>query len=107
MVPTVPRSMSDRPSRDPILKVQFNAVKRPHGVHGDYNGILIMDGKSWMPDEADGLNLKLLIVAHAGQTGHRGSDATLASLGEQFHLSWDNCRHEGLRCKLSAMHSIS
>lgn len=45
---------------------------------------LRLDGKALIPDAADGLKLEFLRVAHVGQDGHQGADATVASLRENF-----------------------
>lgn len=84
MVPTVPSIMSDWPSRSTIREAQSRGVHRPQGIQADGDGLLRIYSKAWIPNEVDCLNLKLLTVAHAGQTGHLGAEATAASLSEYF-----------------------
>lgn len=84
MVPTAPQRSADWPSRETILAVHSNTDAKPAGAALDEDGLVRVNNKIWVPDEADHLKLKLLTVAHAGQAGHRGVDATAASLREEF-----------------------
>lgn len=45
-----------------------------------------MEGKVWVPEKADELNLKFFTVTDAGKSGHRGGQATTASIPEK--LNW-------------------
>lgn len=84
LVPTVPDNQAEWPSRDEILEAQRIGSKRNSDFTSDDDGLLRINDKVWIPDEADELKMKLLIVAHAGQAGHRGGEATCASLREVF-----------------------
>ncbi len=46
------------------------------------NGLpYVNDGKSiWIPDQDAGLQMRLLVIAYGGLSGHRGYSATLAVL---------------------------
>lgn len=43
-----------------------------------------MDGKVWIPEDSEELKLRLLKIAHGGKAGHRGGEATAASLRVEF-----------------------
>lgn len=46
----------------------------------------------WIPEEADNLQLRLLITAHCGTSGHRGAESTEEVLKEQF--TWDSIKED-------------
>lgn len=58
----------------------------PNGLAADDDGLLRMQNKIWIPMEADKHKVELLTVAHPGQAGHHGFNATAAMLRKQF--SW-------------------
>jgi len=47
-------------------------------------GILLIEGKVWIPTTATDLQLRLCVVAHAGASGHRGVKTTLRALTNVF-----------------------
>ena len=49
-------------------------------------GLWTVHGKNWISEQDADLQLKLLVIAHCGASGHRGRDATLSILKENF--SW-------------------
>lgn len=50
----------------------------------DEGGLTKVEGKIWIPDDQVDLQIKLLVVAHCGAAGQRGTEATLGVLKEQF-----------------------
>lgn len=83
-VPTVPRDNTSWPTLEGIASAQQLVQTKPKNATTDDDGLLRIEGKVWVPDTDDGLKLKLLTVAHAGQAGHRGGEATAATLREEF-----------------------
>lgn len=83
MVPTAPTKPSEWPSRT-TLKAAQNGHEPPRGSTTDEDGLLRVDGKVWVPKGNDEMKIKLLTIAHAGQAGHRGADATVAAIREEF-----------------------
>ena len=56
------------------------------------SGLLVIKGTEWIPEDCVDLKLQLLTIAHAGNAGHRGSDATWKALREAF--TWTNLRDD-------------
>lgn len=83
LVPTVPVEQTNWPTRDILCDAQQTAPTTPASAIADEDGLLRVDNKVWVPDDDDSLKLKLLTIAHAGQAGHRGGEATAASLREE------------------------
>lgn len=83
MVPTVPFASSNWPSRQTLLQAQ-EGQDPPLGSVADDDGLIRVDERIWVPTSNDELKIKLLTIAHAGQAGHRGADATLSALREVF-----------------------
>lgn len=79
-VPTAPPDLADWASCDNLRTTQTSALQMPSDLTDDDDGLLRTQSKIWIPEDADVLKLKLLTFAHARQAGHRGSDATFASL---------------------------
>lgn len=51
----------------------------------------------WIFNDAEKLTIKMLFIAHAGQAGHRGSQATSLSLSEThtwISMTWDSKNFE-------------
>lgn len=82
MVPIAPPDLANWPFRDNVRRTQTSALQRPTELTADDDGLLQIQSKIWIPTDADVLKLKLFTVSHAGQAGHRGSDATSAILRE-------------------------
>lgn len=58
----------------------------------DEDGLARSHGKVWIPVAAYELKLKLLAIVHAGTVGHRGADATVDILLEEF--LWKGMRRD-------------
>jgi len=50
--------------------------------------LIRVDGKIWIPDSETSLKLKLLSIAHAGESGHRGIESTVDAITSKYY--WDN-----------------
>lgn len=55
-------------------------------------GLLSIKGAAWVPNDCVDLKLRLLTIAHAGQSGHRGADSTYHALRERF--IWTDMRED-------------
>ena len=83
------------PSHGEILRVQRQTFeqKQPDdnlpNCHFDQEDMLYKteDDKIWIPSQAGDLQQRLLVVAHAGASGHFGADTTLSTLRQTF--GWD------------------
>ena len=56
------------------------------------SGLLVIKGAVWILEDCVDLKLRLLTIAHAGNAGHRVSDATWNALRESF--TWTNLRND-------------
>lgn len=84
LVPTGPSDNSNCPTLEAISKAKQLAQEKPNAATADDDGLLRLDGKFWVPDTDNKLKPKLFTVAHAGLAGHRGFEATEATLREEF-----------------------
>lgn len=62
MVPTVSDNVVEWPSRGAILEVQSKVSHCRAGAQSDEDGLIRVEEKVWIPDEADHMKLKLLTV---------------------------------------------
>jgi hypothetical protein len=53
-------------------------------INGD--GYVRLDGKLLIPTVIRGLIKRLMVVAHYGVHGHRGSDAMMDAIGQRFAI---------------------
>lgn len=51
-----------------------------------------LNGKIWIPSSDSELQMKLIVVAHCGKAGHRGSDSTLSAVQSMF--VWKEMRQD-------------
>lgn len=63
---------------------EVHASNRPKKAKSNANGIWAINARTWINNQADELQLRFLIVAHCGSSGHRGSEATADILREEF-----------------------
>lgn len=81
------------PSLEYVKTVQQeHSSNKPKSAAKDKDGIIIMNGASWIPDECVDLKLRILTIAHAGNAGHRGSDSTWNAIRERF--AWKDLRED-------------
>lgn len=86
MVPSTPDSQAEWPSRVEIRKVQRIAGKRNGDFQSDDDELLRIEGKMWIPQDADDMKIKFLSVTYTGQAGHSGSEESSVSLDEELKL---------------------
>lgn len=109
MVPTSPRDPAQWPSRASIIDAQNRGIakKKPSKGSSDEDGLVRIDDMIWIPEEADSLKIKLLMVAHAVVAGHQGYEATAATLREEFKWNGPMKRATGICSKLPAMYAFT
>lgn len=89
----IPPNPSEWPKRSLILELQQKTHSpAPKNAEKDADGLLRFQSAAWIPPECDELKLKLLTVAHAGNNGHRGVEATRNILSE--HFKWSGMRED-------------
>ena len=68
-------------------------------------GLWTVLGKNWIPEQDADLELKLLVIAHCGSSGHRGRDTTLSILKENF--SWKMMDEDCSKFVASYLHCLN
>ena len=85
IVPSPLSENFDWPDIHELLNVQQQYYeKKPKESSTDDNGLVVMNGRMWVPEDAEDLQWRLLITAHCGSAGHRGIESTRSVLHEQF-----------------------
>lgn len=73
------------PDIETFLDAQAAASEHPKGLAKDQDdGLWKRGNRIWVPAHDAELQLKVLVISHAGVAGHRGQDATLSILRESF-----------------------
>ncbi|KAJ0391006.1 hypothetical protein P43SY_011949 [Pythium insidiosum] len=52
----------------------------------DSGGLLLVEGRVWIPTQAKDLITRILITAHCGVNAHRGADTMMTQLREKYHI---------------------
>lgn len=92
-VPVPPESPEFQwPSMEEILKTQDEHKNSVPKEATKESGLILVKGAAWIPDDCIDLKLRFLTIAHAGDSGHRGSDATEQALREKFY--WKDQRED-------------
>lgn len=90
-IPPLPTAFSDFswPSAESISSSQATyATTRPReAVLIDGLWRVSSPGPIWIPDDADDLQLRLIVIAHSGASGHRGRSTTYQALSSEFFWS--------------------
>lgn len=74
VVPSPDSADFERPNVGPIREAQLNfEASKPKGATRDSRGLCQVNDHTWIPDESDEPQLRLLVVAHCGVGGHRGA----------------------------------
>ena len=106
-VPQLPSTSENEfewPTSEEILKVQSASSRPLHLKHTD--GLwLTSSGQTWIPDNADELQLRLCIIAHTGAPGHRGIEAKTKSLADKFY--WTTLSNDVQLFFKSCIHCLS
>lgn len=74
------------PDRAMIESAQSNSKFSKNRIK-DGDGLYRKSGKIWIPNDDYELKLRLLCIAHAGESGHRGIESTTDALKSEF--DWD------------------
>ncbi|CAN0274200.1 unnamed protein product, partial [Scytosiphon promiscuus] len=78
------RNANSLPSVDAIrgVQLQYAALSGDDGPGRADDGVFVVSstGALWIPDDANELQLRLLVCAHCGEAGHRGREATMERL---------------------------
>lgn len=77
----------------------------PHGLVNKEGLLHTTDGKIWIPDEDGDLQLRLCIIGHTTAAGHRGTNTTIAAIGERFH--WTSLKDDVSLFVSSCIHCLS
>lgn len=85
-VPSVQDSDFHWPTSNDIEKAQSKYSKHRPKNATKTGGIYYLKEKIWIPTDASNLQLSIICVAHTGHMGHRGADATLSTIRENY--SW-------------------
>jgi len=71
-----------------IMTRWMRGYRKPPAIAGTVK----VKGAVWIPDKCIDLKLRLLTIAHAGESGHRGTDPTEQALRE--HFVWKDQRED-------------
>ena len=81
------------PSFDSIRHSQQEHDRPSQNLELDaHDGLWKHDGRIWIPQDDLELQLKVMVTSHCGTIGHRGKDATLSILSEDFW--WPSVRKD-------------
>lgn len=84
LVPTAPTDAKYCLTREQIRDIQYGSSVHPHEVIAEDDGLVRFNRMTWVPDDADGLKVKLLTVFHAYHVGHMVGDSTEAPFRDDF-----------------------
>ncbi|GMF30980.1 unnamed protein product [Phytophthora fragariaefolia] len=75
------------PQRDEIVRCQRKHVKVLRDVaHEVVDGVIMVEGRMWVPDSAHDMLARLMVIAHCGSHGHRGEAPMATLLSERFAI---------------------
>ena len=85
----IPSSKDFNPPRiEEIINAQENSKKdKRYLLRDNSTGLVMQKGKIWVPDDCPQTKLKILVSAHCGIAGHRGREATMSIVSENYW--WD------------------
>lgn len=84
MIPTTATNAAPLVLRFILLEAQRIPEAKPVSALADDDGLLRMNGRVWIRNQADDVTVNLLTLAHAGESCHRGSNGAAAILREQY-----------------------
>lgn len=91
------------PTEDEIRRAQHRARKLSKAAY-DKDGLLKIDGKRRIPNNALELKLKAMIEGHCGISGHRGEDIVENIVCGKF--SWEGMKQDVREFKQECSHCI-
>jgi transposase InsO family protein len=74
-----------RPDDVRAAQRRYRSSAPPHTVEAD-SGLLLVEGKMWIPTQAKELLARICVVAHGGLSGHRGADVMNRQLQRHYHV---------------------
>lgn len=77
----------ERPASEAIRQARDRTAARDTTMQRNAEGLLTVEGKTWIPDEAEELIVRLLIMGHCGARAHRGADVLYEILRSEFAIS--------------------
>ncbi|POM61981.1 hypothetical protein PHPALM_28920, partial [Phytophthora palmivora] len=84
------------PTLEDVREAQAVAGRRGReGLHQpsvEEEGVVMVEGKPWIPTAAKDLLSRVFVVAHCGSQGHRGQDVMCTVLSERFYIPL-LCKH--------------
>lgn len=92
----------DWPSMEQISSSQENQSKKPKNVSRSTNLWRTISGKVWIPESDHLLQLRILIAAHTGRSGHRLSTTTYTNISKYF--TWEGIEADTFNFVNSCLH---
>lgn len=86
-----------------IINEQKNLYP-PVGVEKDEIGLFKKDQRTWIPDDAKTLKLRITVEAHRGERGHQAYDANLETVTQSYW--WTNVKKDIREFTQSFIHCI-
>ncbi|KAE8969903.1 hypothetical protein PR003_g28562, partial [Phytophthora rubi] len=75
------------PTADHVMAAQQRFRRRaPIAAVPSSDGLLLVEGRVWLPTEAKDLMQRVLVVAHCGLCAHRGADVMQRQIQQHFHV---------------------
>ena len=88
IVPTPLQGHFSWPDISVLRKAQKQYVdNKPELAISNSDGLITVNNRLGIPDDASDLQWKLLITDHCGHAGYRGVDSNIASLNKEFYWS--------------------
>ena len=83
----------DWPTTEDVKKAQRTSSRTAPAGFSKHDGIIQdLNGVAWIPENAEALKLRILVAAHCGPAGHRGTDPTNDGLRAEF--LWKNMKED-------------
>lgn len=87
-------------------------IEKEQSKHPKHANVQVQDGliytqsgQIWLPQEANDLPLRLLVIDHTSARGHRGQSATISAFPNRF--SWDTLETDSKIFVSSCIHYLS
>ena len=80
------------PSIEELRLCQQDCDSAPAGSVINEDGLIVINEKIWIPDNQSEVKLEIMISSHCGELGHRGKEATMSVVKENF--TWTNMKSD-------------
>ena len=95
----------DWPTEDVVREEQYKLGKNiSKSIEKHSNGLLYVEDKIWVPDDAAELQLQILVAGHCRIKGHRGLDSTYHTILKEF--LWKGLKEDIKDFMRKCMHCI-